>query len=326
MIKVEKYSNTDHEGWNLMVNNSRNGTFLHNRNFMEYHSDRFSDFSLIVLENSILVAIFPANITDGTVISHGGLTYGGLLFPGNVTLRKSILYFSKILKFLFSNKIAKLIYKPSPDFYHKVPSGELDFVLFLTDARLIRRDTSAILDLSLKLPFQERRRRGIKKAAKLNINIRQDTGYATFWNNILIPNLQNTYKVKPVHSLAEIEQLAYILPENIKQFSAYVDDEIVAGCTIFETEIVAHTQYISASEFGKSSGAIDYLFSKLINDVYSGKKYFSFGSSNGIEPGEINFGLIEWKEGFGARTICNDFYEIETAKYKILENYTLEND
>ena len=48
--------------------------------------------------------------------------------------------------------------------------------------------------------------------------------------------------------MQEITNLKKKFPENIRQFNVYYNDEIVAGTTIFESENVVHSQYISADE------------------------------------------------------------------------------
>ena len=77
--QIRGYSKDDAVVWNAFVSNSPNATFLFNRNFMDYHSDRFSDFSLMIFSSKKLVAILPANRVGDTLYSHQGLTYGGLV-------------------------------------------------------------------------------------------------------------------------------------------------------------------------------------------------------------------------------------------------------
>src|SRR5690606_9335647 len=106
---------------------------------------------------------------------------------------------------------------------------------------------------------------------------------------------------------------------HIKQYCAYLNGEIMAGATIFETDIVAHAQYISASEEGRKNGSLDLLFHQLISKTYSNKKYFDFGIVNENNGRKINNGLLDWKEGFGGRSYAHRFYKIETSKYFQLE-------
>ena len=46
MIVTERYNISMSAEWDAAVAASRNGTFLHMRGYMDYHSDRFTDFSL----------------------------------------------------------------------------------------------------------------------------------------------------------------------------------------------------------------------------------------------------------------------------------------
>ena len=135
----------------------------------------------------------------------------------------------------------------------------------------------------------------------------------------LIPNLEKRFNKKPVHSLAEIEQLHQQFPNQIKQFNVYYKDEIVAGTTIFETKTVAHAQYISATENKQELGSLDVLFHHLIHTVFKEKRYFDFGISNENQGQNINEGLLYWKESFGARTITQDFYSLHTANHNLLD-------
>jgi hypothetical protein len=144
---------------------------------------------------------------------------------------------------------------------------------------------------------------------------------APFWTEVLVPNLLSKHGVAPVHTLKEIELLASKFPENIQQHSIYLDGKIVAGCTMFLNNTVAHAQYISGTDIGRDIGCLDYLFDFLIKDEYVNYNYFDFGICNEQDGVLINKGLLDWKEGFGARTICHDFYQINTSEYNKLNNY-----
>ncbi len=61
-------------------------TFLHTRRFLAYHQDRFKDVSLLLANDKGIVGLFPAALDPAearTVVSHPGITYGGLLHSGN---------------------------------------------------------------------------------------------------------------------------------------------------------------------------------------------------------------------------------------------------
>lgn len=321
MITVRKYESTDKEHWNHFLENSRTNQFLLSRNFMEYHQDRFEDYSLMVFHEKALVAIFPANIKNNIVVSHSGLTFGGFIVAKDEATKNSIQYFVQLLKFISEHNIEKIIFKQSPAFYSSVSQDEIDYAMFLLDAKMYRVDIAYAINQKLenKIQYQERRRRAIKKAEKNGIEIKETTDFSTFWNEILTPNLQSRFGVNPVHSLAEIELLSINNPNKIRQFEAWQNGVLMAGTTVFEMPTVAHAQYISASEEGRKNGAIDLLFHHLISSTFAHKEIFDFGIVNEAEGRKINMGLLDWKEGFGARAYAHRFYEIESKNHVQIE-------
>ena len=85
MFEIRKYNDADKEVWNAYVEHARNATFLFNRNYMDYHSDRFKDYSLMFYNNGKLHSILPAHQVGKTLCSHFGLTYAGLLTTGHAS-------------------------------------------------------------------------------------------------------------------------------------------------------------------------------------------------------------------------------------------------
>jgi len=286
---------------------------------MEYHQDRFEDFSLMVFKNEKLIAILPANKSGDTVYSHQGLTYGGLVLSNSVKFDVVLNAFKEVLNFLYAHEIETLILKQIPSIYCILPSDEVQYLMFILKAKLIRRDTLSVIDLHEKLKISGNRMEGIKRAKNLRLTIKEEQTFDDFWNEILIPNIHERHGVKPVHSLEEITWLKKRFPDNIRQFNVYNEDKIVAGTTIFETKNVAHSQYISGNNDKNQLGSLDVLHIHLINHVFKGKKFFDFGISNENQGKQINKGLQFWKEGFGARTIMQDFYEVKTENYQKLD-------
>lgn len=323
MIQVQKYQQAQKSVWNSFVSKSKNATFLFFRDFMEYHSDRFTDFSLIIFKDEKPVALLPANIQNEILYSHQGLSYGGLVLEKTATFEETASIFKAILKFLEKEKIKKLHLKLLPDFYHSIPGQEIDQLLFLTHAKLVRTDVSSVISYKNKLPITSSNRlRGIKKGAKNQIKVREELDFNNFWMHVLEPNLLEVHNKKPVHSVKEIELLHQKFPDNIKQFNVYRENEILGGVTIFETESVAHAQYISANEKGRKVGALDFLFDYLIQ-YFSYKRYFDFGISTEEGGTKINRGLIHWKESFGGRSFVHRFYEVDPAAHHHLNHLYL---
>jgi hypothetical protein len=278
---------------------------------MDYHQDRFKDHSLLLYKKDKLVALFPANQQENVLYSHQGLTYGGLLINKDVKLKDTFQCLKMILDYLKENNIKKLQIKLLPSMYSPFPQDELNYLLFILEAKLTRRDALSVVNMKHRPKVSKDRIAGNKRAIKHGLIIKEVNMFDDFWNKILIPNLAQKHAAQPVHSLAEIQKLKVHFPKNIRQFNVYKDDVIVAGTTIFETKYVAHSQYISGNEDKNNLGSLDFLHLHLLNEVFQDKMYFDFGISNENQGKNINGGLHYWKEGFGARTMTQDFYEID---------------
>jgi hypothetical protein len=290
---------------------------------MDYHADRFTDHSLMVFKKGKLVTVLPANIQENTLHSHQGLTYGGLVLGKRTNFEETVIIFTRLLKFLESQGVTTLNLKLLPNIYHLLPSDEIAHLLFVVNAKLTRRDISSTIFYDERLAIKSsNRKRGIKRGIKNGLEVREDSDFEKYWDDILVPNLNQTHGKDPVHSVAEIELLHSRFPKNIKQFNVYKDAEILAGVTVFETPTVAHCQYISSNTLGRNLGALDFLFDFLI-DHYSNKRYFDFGISNEAQGRKVNKGLIHWKEAFGGRSIAHDFYEVDTAQHHLLNDIYL---
>ena len=319
MYSIEHYNISHYNLWNDFITQSKNGTFLFHRDYMEYHSDRFEDFSLLVFEGEKLVAVFPANREGKDLHSHKGLTYGGLVYGSKMKLKEVIKIYRTLLQFFNDNQIDKLYIKPVPAIYHKLPAQEQEYVMFLLNAQLARRDGLSVIDNTNSLPYIKSRKEAIKRGSKNGLIVVKEPNFELFWNEILIPNLKKKHNAKPVHTLKEIIYLHQKFPEQIRHFNVYYEGRIVAGTTMFLTDRVAHPQYISGQEDKNALGSLDYLYNHLIG-LFSDKKYFDFGPSTEEHGRKLNEGIIFWKESFGARTIIQDFYEVDTANSHLLDD------
>lgn len=320
---VRPYQPEDFDTWNAFVGKAKNATFLFHRDFMDYHKDRFEDFSLIVEEDKKWVAVLPANRVEDILFSHQGLTYGGLVYDEKLKLASFLSIFKSVLIFLKDNEIEKLQLKLMPSIYTDCFADELQYALFIADAKLLRRDTLSVIDLSRKIQLSKDRREGVNRGERNELKIKETNDFSTFWNSLLIPNLKSKHQAKPVHSLEEIKLLHSKFPQNIRQFNVYKNEKIVAGTTIFETKHVAHSQYISGNMEKNELGSLDFLHDYLLTKVFKDKLYFDFGISNEDQGKKLNQGLSYWKESFGANTVVQDFYEVSTSNYIKLESVFL---
>lgn len=308
---IVRYSAEDKERWDRFVRRSKNGTFLLQRDYMDYHANRFEDCSLLVLCNQKLTALLPGNLSDDCFYSHQGLTYGGMILSPSTTLQQAESAFCTALNYLQREcNVKSLTYRAIPHIYHRYPAEEDLYILTRLGATLTARSISSVIPLDDRLPFRTLRRRQLKMAQACDLAIIEDEDFASFWN-ILEENLHERYSVSPVHSLEEILRLYRNFPRQISLFRVCDGTETVGGCVVYETDEVAHVQYIAATPRGKKCGALDLLFHQLIYNRYARKRYFDFGISTEHGGQILNEGLLFQKEGFGARAIMYDVYELK---------------
>lgn len=310
MIAIKPYVKDKINEWNEFLESSKNGIFMFNRNFMEYHSDRFKDFSMMFYNDEELIAIMPASICRDKVCSHGGLTYGGIITNNKMKQHKMNECFDVLINYLKKNKIKKLIYKTMPFFYYSVFAQEDLYPLWKNDAKLFRRGVSTTIDLDNQLKMPKGRKAQISRAKREKVVIEESKEFDKF---IELENsvLTKYHETTAIHTGKELEVLNSRFPDGIKMYVAKIDNELIAGTVLFVYKNVVHTQYMASSEIGREIGGLDLLISTLINEYKGSKKYFDFGISTEQNDEVFNKGLCAQKEGFGGRTTVYDIYELE---------------
>lgn len=310
MFELKRYSPADAAEWNAFVAGSKNGTFLFDRSYMDYHADRFRDHSLMIYREGRLYALLPACIAaDGTLWSHGGLTYGGVILSASASAADTMRLFAELNDSLRSEGIRRVVYKAVPWIYHRLPAEEDLYAIFREcNARLLARDISSAIFLDARVKWSHGRKCGVSKARNNGVTVEQSDNLAAFWT-VLTGNLNARYGVNPVHTVGEMELLASRFPDRIKLYVALRDSRVVGGTLLYDFGNVVHSQYISADDEGKRLGAIDAIYDRILNHDFADRRCFDFGKST-VEHGHVlNESLIFQKEGFGGRGVCYDTYE-----------------
>ncbi len=129
MLNLKIYEQTDVDEWNNFVDVAKNSHFLFKRGYMDYHKDRFQDFSLMIYDDKgRLISILPASISyDGEnkiLVSHGGLTFGGFLTNEKMKVEIMLDIFDTLKIFLRQQNFSSMIYKCIPYIYWRYPSEE----------------------------------------------------------------------------------------------------------------------------------------------------------------------------------------------------------
>ncbi len=308
-VSVKIYSAQDKPVWDSFVGSSKNGVFLFNRDYMEYHKDRFQDHSLLFYKNDRLVGLMPANISRDVLQSHGGLTFGGVISAYSMKTPLMMEIFDALRKHCQSLGLKEILYKPIPHIYHSIPAEEDLYALYRANAKLVARGVSSTILMSQEKHFSDNRRASLRKAKKHNLTVKESDDFEAYMR-ILEQNLVERHGVKPVHSIDEIKLLAGRFPNNIKLYASFKDDVLLAGIIIYESPNVAHIQYAANSAEGLKLGAQDIVEEYLINDRYKDKRYYDFGISTENQGHTLNQGLIKFKEDFGASAVVYDVYQI----------------
>ena len=315
-MKVVPYTNSDFEEWDDFLSKCYNATFLHSRRFLSYHGVRFEDASLRILDRrGRLIGLFPAAVspTDPKeVISHPGITYGGIVHGRELRGTNIIECLEQISSGYRARGFERLLYKAIPTVYQLSPSEDDLYALFRVGAERTRCDLSAAIDLprwdgaptrSLRNSLKRARNRGLRVESSIE-------RLPEFWA-ILTKKLSKRHSTKPVHTLIEIQGLSENFPENIQLVTAILSSEVVAGVLLFHSSQTTHAQYGACNAQGAAAGALDFVIETSIRDAALRKlRYFDFGISNELDGTVLNAGLHRSKEKFGASGITHEFYSL----------------
>jgi Acetyltransferase (GNAT) domain len=315
-LTVQGFAASQTDDWEDLVRRSCNGTFLHTRRFLSYHCDRFTDRSLLLRDRrGRLVGALPAAVSPGdpeTIVSHPGLTYGGLVHDGSVrgasmiaALREAVGHYRRL-------GYRRLRYKAVPAIYHSVPADDDLYALFRLGARRDRSDLSATIDLSRRGRVSQRRIRSRKAAEAAAVSTSDSwDDIEEFWG-ILEANLAQRHGTSPVHSVGEIQFLHSLFPDDIILITARAGQALAGGTVLFAAGPVLHMQYTATTSHGRVACATDLVMERGIELARGGGyRYFDFGISTDSAGWILDENLYQFKLSFGAGGVTYDHYEID---------------
>lgn len=313
-LDVVRYQPSMSEAWDAFCVDAVNSTFLHTRRFLGYHGDRFHDVSALLMKDGVMVGMFPAAeapADSSMVVSHPGITYGGIVHAGALCGGRTIEAFERLREHYRADGYRRLRYKAVPHIYQSRPSQDDLYALFRLGAGRPRCDLSCAIDLNDRARPAERRRRGLKKALKSVSVVVGAAQVQPLWR-VLADNLARKHDAAPVHSIDEVERLIRLFPRFIDLFCAQIDGQVEAGVVVFKTRTAWHAQYIAASEAAYAISALDAVFDRVIADATAaGVRYFDFGTSNEREGTVLNERLYQYKHEYGGGGVVHEFYDID---------------
>lgn len=312
MIIIVRYTEDKAEIWNYFNKQSKNYLFMFDRNYMDYHKDRFKDHSLMFFDEDKLIALLPMSEHADMLISHGGLTYGGFITDSKMKQHTMMECFTELIKYSHDNGFKSIRYKCVPHIYHTQPAEEDRFALFANGAKIDTIDVSTYVNLTNPLKMPKGRKAQIARAKREGVIVEELTNLDDFNEFIDLENkvLLERHDVHAVHTGKELKLLRDKLPQNIHLLVAKRDGNLIAGTVVYEYDEVVHTQYMAANDEARTIGALDLTVSTVIEKYKESKKWLDFGIST--EHGKIylNEGLCSQKEGFGGRTGIYETWEL----------------
>ena len=306
--------------WDTLVESSCNGTFLHTRRFLAYHGSRFVDRSMLLhdgrghLVGVIATAEDPHDPT--TVVSHPGISYGGIVHDGSLRGERLIEVLDLVVRQLSDMGYRRFRYKTIPWIYHRHLACDDSYALFRLQGRRSRCELTTTVDLGHPGKPSHGRRTGLQLASRAGVHVYFGWEHiAEFWQ-VLEASLAERYGAVPTHSLAEINHIHDLFPQETGLLAARVGTDMVAGALLFTTTTVLHTQYIASTEKGRAASALDPIINQAVDIARErGCRFFDFGTSNTDQGRGLNQSLYEFKLSFGAGGAVHEEFEVSLPSH-----------
>jgi hypothetical protein len=306
-VRIEPYQPAAKKTWDAFIRAGKNGNFLFLRDYMDYHSDRFADHSLLFFRESKLLGCLPAHQADDTLYSHQGLTFGGLVIGSGRHLVDVLAMFASLRAYMKQHGLRRLVYRAMPYPYHRLPADEDIFALYRFGARVIDVKATAALRMGSAPAMDDGRRRNINKAKAGGLVVARDWDFGGFMN-LCTQALGERHRARPTHTAAEMERLSAAFPDNIQLYTARSGSDLLAGSIFFVNPTCWRGQYAADSEPGRKSAAMSAVYHYLFEKVWTPGMWYDFGHSMDPQTGALNEGLFMFKESLGARTIAQLTY------------------
>lgn len=319
MIEAVPYESSLRSEWDAVVQRARNGHFLFQRGYVEYHADRFPDASYLFREDGKWIGVVAGHpLPDGGWATHHGLTFGGLVVDRDARSPQVRGMLNALHEALCARGVKRVRYRPMPWFHQSAPAQEDAYFLFRLGATIIYRTLCTVV-APTEAKLVELRRRGAKKAEKADLRVGRSDDWDGYWQ-VLGDRLMARYGARPVHTLEEIKLLSSRFPDDIQLWAAFEGDAMRGGIVAYRTPNVFHMQYSGADDRGRELGASDLVLREVLAGPARECRWFSFGTSCEQDGGWLNDTLVAFKEGFGGHGAVHEEYEYEPRQIPVDES------
>ncbi|MBK6364899.1 MAG: hypothetical protein IPN49_03180 [Saprospiraceae bacterium] len=302
---IRKYETSDEKNWEDLVKKCKNPAFVLTRRFLQYHENKFDDYSLVVYNDNFLIAALPACRQENVWYAHPGLPFADLIMADRYkwTMTKDIV--SKIISFLKEAGFTEMIVKIMPQMYKKLPGDEWLYYLRNYGARLFEQKLTTAIPL---IEYENIRKDviNISKQNKRNFIIKEAGDQLTDLYELMKKNMAEKYNSLPTHTLADLLKLQKLFPEKINCIAGFEGEELKGGIILFIYESVVKVQYI----FSSQQFLADVLLLKTVELYRSGYTFIDLGTSNSLPNNEINYGVLQFKAKNGGKAFIVESYEL----------------
>lgn len=300
-----------------------NGTLFNSLKFLAYHpAERFRSHHVGFRRKGNLVAVFPAvEISeDGrrVWVSHPGASYGGPAYSAKLQYHQVEALVKALVGYARGAGFGRIRVTLPPVIYNEYPDQGLNFALWRAGFRVIRRElsqavrlnwTGEVLDI-----FVNRARTAYRKAVQEGLQFRvlerpTRDEYDRFWE--ILEENRRGLGVSPAHSRAEIERLHQLVPERLMMAAAEYRGEMAAVIWNFLCNRRTVLEFYMAHD-AKYQHLKPVPFLTLHTMLWArerGFRYLDFGISS--IWGEPTWGLLRFKENFGARHYLRLTYQLD---------------
>jgi len=309
-IEVREYVAADKDDWDDFLKRSINGTIYHSIKFLEYYTNKKKEIKanhLLFKKKGKLIAILPAGIANATsnrtLLSPYCASFGGFMHTKDLSLKDSLLVLDAFLEYCKEYEIGTVYITQPPQVYYEIPNEYIEFGLLKNGFAIHRYEVTIVMRLqdNLLYRFDHEARKGVRRAEKSGVIVSEAEVFEPFYD-ILVDNRRKLGAI-PAHSLEDLYALKERLPDKIKLFMAYLNDEPIAGTLIFvcTKKTILDYYWAHRDEYQKVRP-----INKLIYDVgewgrRNGFQFFDFGTTTlNMVP---NWGGAKFKERHNARGV-----------------------
>lgn len=308
----------------FILNADTNGEFINSLKYLGYHPEgRFIDRSVCVIDKGSgeIRGVLPAAEVPGdseTVISHPGTTFAGVIVNRKLSVKSMEEIVNLFMEF-YEERYESVIIRLRPDFFAVQPFGDLSYFLLKRGFHYRMTGLSNVIDISgirdendIFALYDSTKRNQVRKVLRDGQFVFHDQNEVRrdVWlsmNQIL----EEKHHAHSTHTFEEMNELMGRVPDHISAYHVdHNNGEYGAFALIYRFKNVFHTQYLDTNYQYTGQYPNLLLIHKLIQTAREeGYSKFSFGISTENHGEILNYGLYNYKAGYGGGSILQGEYE-----------------